>query len=110
MCAMFDYRCEDCDRDYIDVYQPIGSDAIRRCPEGHRWARLIVGVRIERGFTGPASLSPQMETFWETGDPELAFPRGKPAADAFTLDDLSDEMIEKDLAPDSPSEWVSAEP
>jgi hypothetical protein len=108
--ALFDYRCDGCGQDYIDVYQPIGSDAIRRCPEGHQWQRLIVAVRIDKGFTGPASLSPQMETFWETGDPELAFPKGKPDADAFTLDDLSDEMIEKDLAPDSPSEWISAEP
>lgn len=107
--ALYDYQCLECEPTYYaDVSQPIGSDPLPRCPKGHRWERLIVGVRIDKGFTGPASLSPQMETFWETGDPDLAFGRGKPADDAFTLDDLSDDMIVNNIAPDSPKDWVSS--
>lgn len=86
--ALFDYQCVQCGQVYADVYQPIGSDPEPRCPLGHPWVRLIVGVRIEKGFTGPASLSPQMETFWETGDPDLAFGPGKKDPDVVTLEDL----------------------
>lgn len=28
-----------------------------------------------RPFTGPASLNPNVETFWETGDPSVFLPR-----------------------------------
>ena len=91
--AKYDYFCPVCEYTFIDIEQPIGSEAEPACPEGHSWQRLISGVKIDPGFKGPASLSPQMETFWETGDPELAFPRGKPDEDAFTLDDLTDHEI-----------------
>ena len=97
--ALFDYLCPQCALEpnggrYEDVHQDIGSDALPTCPNGHPWKRQITGVRIDRGFRGPASVSPQMETFWETGDPNLAFPPGKPDDDAFTLDDLTDHQIE----------------
>ena len=92
--ALYDYYCERCHRAFTDLYQPIGSEALKLCPEGHPWRRLVVGVRIDGTFKGPASLSPQMQTFWETGDAELAFPPGKPQDDAFTLDDLTDHEIE----------------
>lgn len=91
--ALYDYRCARCDGVYTDVYQPIGSDALPTCPEGHPWKRLISGVKIDPSFKGPASISPQMQTFFETGDPNLAFPPGKPDPDAFTLDDLTDHEI-----------------
>jgi len=91
--ALYDYQCDECGKAYTDVFQDIGSDALPACPEGHAWKRLIVGVKMV-GFTGPASLSPQMETFWETGDAAKAFPPGKPDDDAFTLDDLTDHHIE----------------
>ena len=107
--ALFDYYCPVCDYTFEDIYQPIGSEAEVACPEGHSWKRLISGVKIDPTFKGPGSLSPQMQTFWETGDPELAFPKGKPDADAFTIDDLTPEMIEKNIAPDSPDEWATSQ-
>ncbi|NNM31686.1 MAG: hypothetical protein HKO53_01385 [Gemmatimonadetes bacterium] len=94
--ALFDYHCPACDRTFVDVYQPIGSEPEPACPDGHPWDRLFNAgkVKIDSvGFKGPSSISPQMEIFNETGDPNLAFPPGKPDDDAFTLDDLTDAEI-----------------
>lgn len=88
--ALYDYQCVQCDEIYTDVHQPIGSDPEPRCPRGHPWVRLIVGVRIDAGFRGPASISPQMETFWATGDPDIAFGPGRKDPDVITMDDLND--------------------
>lgn len=91
--ALFDYDCDECDLVYVDVFQEIGSERLPECPKGHSWKRLISRVTVDTGFKGLGSISPQMEIFNETGDPELAFPRGKPDDDAFTLADLTDHEI-----------------
>jgi len=91
--ALYDYQCVQCDEVYENWYQPIGSDPEPRCPRGHPWKRLIVDVRIDKGFTGGASLSPAMQAFWDTGDPNLAFGPGKKDPDVITLEDLGADPV-----------------
>ncbi len=91
--ALYDYLCKTCGKHYEDVFQEIGSDALKKCPDGHPWNRVISGVHIDTAFKGMGSISPQMEIFNETGDPDLAFPPGKPDPEAFTLMDLTDHEI-----------------
>ena len=84
--AKFDYDCDVCGP-ILDVDQPIGSDPLRRCPEGHPWKRIFGGakVKIDGTFRGHASISPQFEVMDATGDPTLAFGHGKPSDDVNPL-------------------------
>lgn len=92
--ARWDFRCDKCDTFFEDVEGPIGHPP-ERCPQGHAWERLLDArrIKLDSTFKGYGSLSPQMEAFWATGDPEV-FPAKPPAEDAFTLDDLTDHQIE----------------
>lgn len=91
--AHYDYHCPVC-RSLVDVEQPIGSEPIKRCPEGHSWQRVFnaAAVKIDPAFKGTASISPQFEVMDATGDPTLAFGKGKPDPDVVTLENIRDFM------------------
>lgn len=71
------YRCDTCDGQ-IEHWQPFEDDALTACPQNGECpqpgagavSRVVVGLRT-RGFIGTQSTNPNMETFWETGDPSV---------------------------------------